>query len=170
MIAVAIVGILAAVAIPAFTNYALRSKTSEATGNLKYLFGTASSYYEQDHWPSGLPRSGLLAANTNCVVDPAEPTSYAADGTKHRVDWAAESDSYEALNFHVADLIWYEYHIVVEEGRCRVSASSTRVYSFRAIGDLDGDTDTSLFEISVGSNEDNQLYRSPGIYEADPLE
>ena len=38
MIVVAIIGILAAIAIPAFVNYVKRSKTSEAGANLKSLF------------------------------------------------------------------------------------------------------------------------------------
>ncbi|GAG97908.1 unnamed protein product, partial [marine sediment metagenome] len=38
MIVVAIIGILAAIAIPAFINYVKRSKTSEAGANLKSLF------------------------------------------------------------------------------------------------------------------------------------
>ena len=45
MIVVAIIGILAAIAIPAFIGYVRRSKTSEATGNLKSIFLGATSYY-----------------------------------------------------------------------------------------------------------------------------
>jgi type IV pilus assembly protein PilA len=40
MIVVAILGILAALAIPAFVGYVRRSKTAEATGNLNELFKT----------------------------------------------------------------------------------------------------------------------------------
>ncbi len=38
MIVVVILGILAAVAIPAFTRYVKRSKTSEATGNISKIY------------------------------------------------------------------------------------------------------------------------------------
>ena len=41
MIVVAIIGILAAIAIPAFIGYMRRSKTSEAAANLKNLYTLA---------------------------------------------------------------------------------------------------------------------------------
>ena len=54
MIVVAIIGILAAIAIPAFVNYVKRSKTSEAGANLKSLFTGAAAYYERENWTQGL--------------------------------------------------------------------------------------------------------------------
>ena len=45
-----------------------------------------------------------------------------------------------------------------------------RIYSFDAIGDLDGDTSTSRFTLVAGSNNDNALYRAPGIEQSSPLE
>ncbi len=44
------------------------------------------------------------------------------------------------------------------------------MYSFDAVGDLDGDSSTSLFEIAVGSNSQNTLMRTPGIYRQNELE
>ncbi|MDD5305866.1 MAG: prepilin-type N-terminal cleavage/methylation domain-containing protein, partial [Deltaproteobacteria bacterium] len=49
MIVVAILGILAAVAIPAFINYMKRSKTSEASINIKAIFEGAVSYFDGEH-------------------------------------------------------------------------------------------------------------------------
>src|SRR5437868_6919067 len=49
MIVVAIIGILAAVAIPAFMKYIRRSKTVEATMNVRKLFDSSVSYYEGEH-------------------------------------------------------------------------------------------------------------------------
>src|SRR5258706_6999610 len=49
MIVVAIIGILAAVAIPAFMKYIRRSKTTEATMNIRKLFDSSVSYYEAEH-------------------------------------------------------------------------------------------------------------------------
>src|SRR5580765_1141264 len=49
MIVVAIIGILAAVAIPAFMKYIRRSKTVEATMNVRKLFDSSVSYYEAEH-------------------------------------------------------------------------------------------------------------------------
>jgi type IV pilus assembly protein PilA len=49
MIVVAIVGVLAAVAIPAFMKYIRRSKTIEATMNLRKMYDGAVAYYVADH-------------------------------------------------------------------------------------------------------------------------
>src|SRR5205814_7177574 len=49
MIVVAIIGILAAVAIPAFMKYIRRSKTTEATMNIRKLFDSSVSYFEEEH-------------------------------------------------------------------------------------------------------------------------
>ncbi len=46
MIVVVILGILAAVAIPAFTRYVKRSKTSEATGNIAKIYQGQLTYYQ----------------------------------------------------------------------------------------------------------------------------
>ena len=48
MIVVAIIGILAAVAIPAFINYMKRAKTSEASVNLKSIGEGAMSYFDAE--------------------------------------------------------------------------------------------------------------------------
>ena len=49
MIVVAIIGILAAVAIPGFMQYIKSSKTSEAKDNLKAIADGAISYFEAEH-------------------------------------------------------------------------------------------------------------------------
>ena len=56
MIVVAIIGILAAIAIPAFIKYVKQSKTSEAGMNLKTLADGAAAYYQADHYTTtGVP-------------------------------------------------------------------------------------------------------------------
>ncbi|HEX5659892.1 MAG TPA: prepilin-type N-terminal cleavage/methylation domain-containing protein, partial [Polyangiales bacterium] len=54
MIVVAILGILAAIAIPAFVTYIRRAKTVEATENLSKMFDSAASYYSRERTGSGI--------------------------------------------------------------------------------------------------------------------
>lgn len=49
MIVVAIIGILAAVAIPAFTRYVRKARTTEAVSQLNKQWAGSLAYYESDH-------------------------------------------------------------------------------------------------------------------------
>ena len=71
MIVVAIIGILAAVAIPAFMKYIRRSKTVEATMNIRKLYDSSVSYYEGEH-----------ATNTGAILAKQFPTTVAASPPK----------------------------------------------------------------------------------------
>jgi type IV pilus assembly protein PilA len=178
MIVVAIIGILAAIAIPAFVNYVKRSKTSEAGANLKSLFTGAAAYYERENWTQGLVTPGnAAAASTHCTVDSAAPAANWATNSpsdqKSVVDWSAQSDSYSALNFGPADPLYFIYSITEVPGSGTGAcgqADSIPIYTFTANGDLDDDTNLSSFELEVGSNADNALYRAPGINRTDALE
>ncbi len=170
MIVVAIIGILAAIAIPAFINYVKRSKTSEATSNLKTMFTGATAYYERENWTQGVVTSGAGQAGVHCVVsDSVSPNS--AGDYKSIVDWSSVA-SYGEIGFSPADPVYYEYHITVgpSDGVCGNTANNSSVYTFTANGDLDGDNTESTFQMAVGSNSNNGLFRAPGFYRANELE
>jgi len=172
MIVVAIIGILAAIAIPAFVNYVKRSKTSEAGANLKSLFTGAAAYYERENWTQGLVAPGTAAAaSVHCTVSTATP-SWDATDSKYVVNWSAEDPSYGALNFAPADPLYFEYLITEDVTGATLCGNviNDDIYTFTAIGDLDNDDVESSFVLAVGSNGENALYRAPGINVTDALE
>lgn len=174
MIVVAIIGILAAIAIPAFINYVKRSKTSEAGANLKSLFTGAAAYYDAENWGQGVVTAGgTAAASTHCTVGDAAMDETPSDA-KHVINWQGETDAaeYTALNFAPADPLYYVYNVDASPNAsaCGNGASDTTVYTFFAYGDLDADTNLSTFRLEAGTNPDNSLYRAPGVNSVDPLE
>jgi hypothetical protein len=83
--------------------------------------------------------------------------------------WGATS-SFRSLDFAPADPLYYQYAIMGSTDACGGRPSNNMVYTFSAAGDLDGDMTNSNFEIAVGANEDNELYRSPGLFIENELE
>jgi type IV pilus assembly protein PilA len=175
MIVVAIIGILAAIAIPAFVNYVKRSKTSEAQANLKSLFTGAAVYYDSENWSQGVVAAGNPAGSaTHCIVADAATQGYTASDEKFVIDWTTEPDrlQFKALNFAIADPVYYEYTVDAQGagGDCGHAESELDLYSFIAVGNLNNDAATSSFTMRAGSNTENVLYRAPGIVSVDPLE
>jgi type IV pilus assembly protein PilA len=166
MIVVAILGILAALAIPAFIGYVRRSKTAEATGNLGSLFTSAASYMNVERSGRGLDTT---STSSYCTVgsDAVTPTPKA---TKQA--FTAQTNG-QALGFSIADFVYFGYGIQsasATSGACGWSANSGNVYTFVAQGDLDGDGDRSTFEMAAGTDKDDVLYHATGFYIMNEIE
>src|SRR6187551_196599 len=75
MIVVAILGILAAIAIPAFVTYVRRAKSAEATDQVKKMFNAASVYYDKAHVStSDLTALALEHCTVGAASDAKDPT------------------------------------------------------------------------------------------------
>lgn len=160
MIVIAIIGILAAVAIPAFMKYIKRAKTSEATTNLRRIFDSSASYFSTEfHDQNGIPFSQSFP-----VSAPFTPAAVAGN-TRTITDFEAEPGSltWVALNFGIVDPHYYSYQYD--------STGSTNEAQFTAsaFGDLDADGVLSTF-CRFATIEGMEVRGSEGIYIQSDLE
>jgi len=164
MIVVAIIGILAAVAIPAFMKYIRRSKTSEATMNLRKLFDSSVSYFEDEH----ASRTGAILAKqfpTNQGQTPAADSCCGQSGDKcSAVPTQWQTTSWSALNFSVNDphYYWYQY---ISSG-----LEDASKFTARANGNLNCDTSYSTFERVGSVDQLNNVSGGPGLFKKHGLE
>jgi type IV pilus assembly protein PilA len=151
MIVVAIIGILAAVAIPAFIKYVRRSKTAEALDNLRKIADGESTYFsvsQINRAGSGLTREFIAAGPTPAVVP---------NGSKSLGDW--NTQQWRALNFAIDSPAFYAF--AVTTGGSELTSSFTSV----ANGDLDGDSTHSTFERTGSVNQTTgDVEFAPGVY------
>ncbi len=143
MIVVAILGILAAVAIPAFMTYIRRSKTAEASTNVEKMFTSAATYFSKQHVTTQAVTSPVL---TQCSVgaiaqSPATPNS--------QKQLFVDSAPATAIGFTIGDPVFYGYSAESGAAACGISTAGS-IYTFVAVGDLDGDGTFSRFAQNTG--------------------
>ena len=166
MIVVAIIGILAAVAIPAFMKYIRRSKTSEATMNIRKLFDSSVSYYNEEQAKRDgtiLPRQ--FPTNKQTPDDWAAQTCAGGDSQKYQPNADTWDDAtWQALNFAVEDPFYfrYEYNSQGEGAGAQFTA--------RANGDLNCDQTLSTFERIGNVDEENNITGGAGLFTKNELE
>jgi type IV pilus assembly protein PilA len=137
MIVVAIIGILAAVAIPAFMDYMKRSKKTEASLQLNKIGKNAKrAFSESSSYPQGtaatLPQK--LGAGGCCGGGGAEPNhclavpaSFVADATWAKLDFQIDEDS----------LFYYNY-----------ASTTSNQFTATATGDLDCDNTEIVYTMN----------------------
>jgi type IV pilus assembly protein PilA len=141
MIVVAIIGILAAVAIPAFMKYIKKSKTSEARQFVKKIYDGARAYYMDNN---GRKNFGSTAARPQFpnAVGPTPAPNSCCGGSNDKCDPAGpqwDVPSWIALQFSVDDPHYYWY--------TQSTTDPTANYYAIANGDLDCDGQNSTFSM-----------------------
>ena len=160
MIVVAILGILAAVAIPSFIRYMRRAKTTEAVDKLAYMYRSSSTYVTAER--------GARAPGTAAVQEPMFPGTQgmtpSAPPSGGRVTTPATSwdtPTWNALSFAVTDPHYYAYEYASSGSG---SGSAGASFTARALGNLDGDSVNSTFERSGRLGSKGDVEGSAGIY------
>ena len=142
MIVVAIIGILAAVAIPAFSKYIKRSRTAEAMGHLNKMWAGSVTYYSTDHvdgagnpiakqFPSLGVAATLEAAKECGCLDTGKCPGGAA---------AWQKPEWVGLQFSIPDPHLYMPHYT------SAGTNNTATFTAEVTGDLDCNGVTSDFK------------------------
>jgi len=157
MIVVAIIGILAAVAIPAFLKYIKKSKTSEARTNIRKVYDGEVAYFSEER----VDAAGTIFPKRFVSAGPTPATAPGID--KLTGDW--DSANWPELKFGSDSPVLYSYETVSS------GSQLTSAFTASAEGDLDGDGTTSLFQrvaaVNAGTGE---VDGGAGLYLENELE
>jgi type IV pilus assembly protein PilA len=161
MIVVAILGILAAVAIPAFVNYINRSKTSEISTMFKSMVEGEVGYVQR---PRILATTGAETERCWAAVDTTAKQFPAGTPGSAKAAWGVNQPwAFNAIGFSAASPVLYRYSIetaalaaafagnALATGICQAetdapaAAMTNQTINVRAQGDVDGDATISYF-------------------------
>jgi type IV pilus assembly protein PilA len=158
MIVVAILGILAAIAIPAFVTYIRRAKTVEATESISKMFDAAASYYSRDRAGSGISATQF----TNCFPTDGIDSLATPSAQKQTSSFSGGFASATGIGFSVPPH-FYKYTMTGATPGCANTNGSVG-HTLGATGNLDGDGTSSSFALATATTSDNELYHATGFY------
>ncbi len=173
MITVAIIGILSSMAIPAFSKYVRRSRTTEALMNLRKLYDGSVTYFTRSQInragnaiPRQFPGRGA-AGNPRIALTPAPP--FCEGGRSKGGKWIPQEsywdvEGWNALMFAVADPHYYSYEYVSD------GTMSQSSFTARANGDLNCNGNPSTFERTGRVDDSLNVIGAAGVYTVLPLE
>lgn len=180
MITVAIIGVLAAVAVPAYLKNIKKSKTTEATLHIKKIQEGALSYYHEENVKSG---SAVPIARQfpDTAAVPTAPALEACCPNKCAPNAALWADpTWQALKFSVDDPHYYSYSythdaVSVASGATAQALADgttpTEYFFASANGDLNCDGVLfSTFEMFGAISKNGDVTTSAGMFKNLELE
>ncbi|MEM6995754.1 MAG: hypothetical protein AAF721_34915 [Myxococcota bacterium] len=182
----AVAGMAAAIAIPAFTKYMRRSKTSEARVQLAKMFDAASAYFNEEHVargsltgtpslptmpPHACPNDGTLKGESgitpplsvDCSAGPGGrcvPATGGSSGPGYYDMKVWDNPVWNGLNFQMEQAHYFHYNFIYENGD---SGFGSCQFTAQAFGDLDGDGVFSTYE-RAGAADENGVNAAAGLY------
>ena len=159
MIVVAIIGILAAVAIPAFVRYMRKAKTVEATESLDKIKQGSRAWYSAEHWNSagGLDAKSFPGA-PGTTQHPTDLTACCDTGSGKCAGGGFTATTWQNLKFGLNEPHYFVYEYISG------GVTDTAYYTANAYGDLDCDTTCSTYSIiGTTDNEGEVVTKGPMI-------
>ena len=157
-VTIPVLGIMAAIAIPAFTKYMRRSRTSEARVELARLFDKTATYYTaHGRCPGALVgEAGTTPPmSLNCNDGPG---GRCTPGNAYPQTAWTDNEAWSALGFEVPSPHYFHYNLKWsqdESGECQFTA--------QAFGDLDDDGIYSTYE-RAGAGDISGVHAAAGLY------
>ena len=191
MIVVAILGILAAIAIPALSKYMRRAKTSEAKAQIAKMFDGASAYFAEEHVERGavqligsggsIPQaaphkcphpSGDNTGGSTGLTPPAGINCNEGPGGRCVPAVGGAGGGYYDISEWNDDNIWNGLNFLQEQGHFfhynftalnAASGFGSCQFTSQAFADLDDDLTYSTFE-RTGAADINGVNAAAGLY------
>ena len=139
MIVVAIIGILAAIAIPNFLNFRLKAKASEAKSNLGAIRSTEVAYFAE--WSVWVGSQGYTPTGNR-------------SGNAAKVTWD-DTSRFSVLGFAPEGQVFFDYNLEGTSHPINAGFTST------AAGDLDADTVVNYYWIT---SNDTEIRHTGGMF------
>ncbi len=141
MIVVAIIGILAAIAIPNFIKYQLRAKFSEAATNVEGLRKAQEALRqgERQVTRNAVIDANYVAGTYHTLGGGAYPGAAATPDTAKHPWTAAELLTANSIDWQVEGATYFNYEVSI--ANCTTAATNSGIcYTIGAASDIDGDT------------------------------
>ena len=165
MIVVAIIGILAAIAIPTFMQYMTSAKSSEAATNLKRIVDGVQIYYNKHgQLPTGTLQKTWTPGQV-CSQQTGNPTGKCVPGDTYQLADTWNKSPWKEIKFALTKPHDFEYYYdptgisVISSVPANVSGASGPKFEAVAKADLDGEgTEGTVYGMCGGVSNGSIIY------------